>query len=218
MSTSILDGLLSQLQGAPVEQIAQQLGTDPATAHSAIATALPMIVGALGHQAQQPGGAEALSQALQGQQAGGAGALNLGGLLGSVLGSLTGGQSAQSQSDGSATGTTGGLGGLLSAVLGRGGAAQTPQTDASGILGNIFGDAQAHAQNGLGQASGLGTEKAGQLLAILGPIVMTQLANHAQTNHLDAGGLSAALGQERDNVQSQGGLAGSLLSAVLSRI
>jgi hypothetical protein len=252
MSNSLLDGLLGQLQGAPTNQIAQQLGADPATINNAIAAALPMIMGALGHQAQQPGGAGALLQALQAHAGGGG--LNLGGLLSSALGGLTGGnQGAQAQasddapdaSDTSGTsdtpdtsnaapaasapsapgglgglmGNLGGLGGLLGSMMGGGasqGAAQN--LDASGILGHIFGNAQPHAQEGLGQASGLGTEKAGQLLAMLAPMVMSHLANHAQTNNLNADGLSAALGQVLDNAQSQGGLVGSLLGAVLGRI
>jgi len=229
MDDSLISGLLGQLQGAPTSQIAQQLGVDPAAAQNAIASALPLIMGTLGHQAQQPGGAGALLQALQ-QDHSGQGALDLGGLLGaltgsqgpsgglggmigSVLGSLTGGQQGQQG------GVLGGLGGLLGSVLGSGGSTQAnPQLNAGGILGHIFGDAQSHAQDGLGQATGLGAEKAGQLLMILAPIVMAHLAHHTQANNLDAGGLSAALSQEQNAVQNQGGLASSLLGSVLSRI
>ena len=64
MNGSLIDDLLGQLQGAPAGQIAQQLGTDPNTAQDAIAAALPMIVGALGRNAQQPGGAGDLFNAL----------------------------------------------------------------------------------------------------------------------------------------------------------
>ena len=227
MDDSLIGGLLGQLQGGHTNQIAQQLGIDPATAQNAIATALPLIVGTLGHHAQQPGGAGALLQTLQqglsGQSQGapgnagasdpaqGAGASGgLGGLIGGVLGSLTGGQQGQG-------GAMGGLGGLLGGLLG-GGVQANLQQSAGGILGQIFGGAQSHAQDGLGQATGLGTEKAGQLLAILAPLVMAHLGNHMQANNLDASGLGAALGQEQNAVQSQGGMAGSLLGAVLSRI
>jgi hypothetical protein len=223
MDSSLIGGLLGQLQGAHTNQIAQQLGTDPATAQNAIAAALPLIVGTLSHHAQQPGGASALLQALQqnnpsaqgtpddsdtsnqGQSGG------LGGMIGNLLGSLTGGQQGQG-------GALGGLGGLLGAVLGGGAGQSNPQLNAGGILGQIFGNAQSHAQNSLGQATGLGTEQAGQLLTMLAPIVMSHLANHASTNNLDAAGLSTALAQEQSNVQNQGGIAGNLLGAVLSRI
>jgi hypothetical protein len=111
------------------------------------------------------------------------------------------------------------IGGLLGSLSG-GGAANpaNQQLNAGGILGHIFGGAQTSAQQGLGQASGLNAGQAGQLLSVLAPIVMSHIANHAQTNNLDAGGLSAALGQERDRVQSQGGTAGNLLSSVLSML
>jgi hypothetical protein len=196
-NSSLIDGLLGQLQGVPTDQIAQKLGIDPATARNAISSALPMIMGTLNHNAQQPGGAEALSQALQ----------NHTGDLTSVLGSVLGGQAGQG----------GILGGLLGSLFG-GGASQNPQADAGGILGHIFGNAQSHAQEGLGQASGLGAEKAGQLLSMLAPVVMAHLANHTQTNNLDANGLSAALSQEHAQVQSQGGLGNSLLNSVLSHL
>ena len=92
-NASLVDELMAQLQGAPMQQIAQQLGTDQQQAGDAVGMALPMLLGSLGHNAQQPGGAESLFNALQGhmpdqqpQQAMGLGGLDLGGLLGSVLG------------------------------------------------------------------------------------------------------------------------------------
>jgi len=226
---SLIDSLLGQLQGAPISQIAQHLGTDSTTAQNAIATALPMIVGALGHNAQQPGGASALLQALQDHA--GAGAMGLGGLLGSLTGGQGGSAGILGGLLGSLTGGGqqggGGLGGMLGGLLGGltgggqqqepGDAAQAnPQLNASGILGHIFGDAQSHAQAGLEQTTGLDTGKAGQLMAMLAPLVMSHIANHASANNLDAAGLGAALAQERDNVQSQGGLAGDLLSKVIA--
>jgi hypothetical protein len=227
MNSSLINNLFVQLQGAPVSQIAQQLGTDPATAQNEIAAALPLIMGTLSHHAQQPGGAGALLQALQqgqpgqgaqddsnadGQaQSGSASGSLSGGLIGSVPGNLAGGQQGQGG------GALGGLGGLLGAVLG-GSAQSTSQQNAGGMLSQIFGGAQSHAQNGLGQATGLGPGKAGQLLTMLAPMVMAHLGQHVQAHNLDAGGLSAALSQEQNAVQNQGGLAGDLLGAVLSRI
>jgi len=81
--------LESRLQGAPTQQIAQQLGISSSQASSAIATALPLLLGALGHNASQPQGAQALYGALQNDHAG----LDLGSVLGSVLGG--GGQGGQ---------------------------------------------------------------------------------------------------------------------------
>ena len=97
--------LLNQLQGQPLEQMAQQLDVSPAQAGSAVSAALPMMLGALAGNAQTAGGAQALLGALQRDHAGGG--ADLGGLLGQ------GGQS-QPQSGGLA-------GGLLSSALDQNG-------------------------------------------------------------------------------------------------
>jgi hypothetical protein len=47
-----------------VQQISRQLGTDHGTTESAVAAALPMLVGALAHNAQDPNQAGALANAL----------------------------------------------------------------------------------------------------------------------------------------------------------
>ncbi len=123
---SLADELMAQLQGAPLQQLSSQLGTDATQTRSAVATALPLLLGALGRNAAQPQGAEALLGALQRdhQPAAGAGAggLDLGGLLGSLLGgggSAAGGQGAD-------------------------------------ILGHVFGSQRPQAEAGLAQATGLG--------------------------------------------------------------
>lgn len=58
---SAIDDLLSQI---PLDQLASQLGTDPATAESAARKALPALLGGLQANAQDPGGAASLSEAL----------------------------------------------------------------------------------------------------------------------------------------------------------
>ena len=123
---SLTEELLSQLQGAPLQQIADQLGTNPSQAQSAVSAALSMLLGALGRNAAQPQGAADLFGALQRDHVGrAAGSGGLGDLLGSVLGGMGGG--------------------------GAGGAA-----DGASILGHILGDNQQRAEAGLGQATGLG--------------------------------------------------------------
>ena len=62
-----------------------------------------------------------------------------------------------------------------------------------------------------------GGGNAGQLLAILAPIVMSFLANKVQGNGLDAGGLGQVLQQEQAQTQQQGGLGGSLLTSMLDQ-
>ena len=181
--SGLADSLFQQLQGAPLQQVSSQLGIDPQQASGAIGAALPLLLGALGRNAQQPQGAEALFGALQRDHAGAG--LDLGGVLGAVLGS------------GNAT----------------------PQTDGAGILGHIFGGNQSRAATGLGQATGLGGDKAGQLLQILAPIVLSFLAQRfLGGGNANAGQLSEALGQEHARVQTaEGGPGGGLLGAVLDQ-
>ena len=184
---SLTEELLSQLQGAPLQQIADQLGTNPSQAQSAVSAALPMLLGALGRNAAQPQGAADLFGALQRDHVGrAAGSGGLGDLLGSVLGGMGGGG-------------------------GAGGAA-----DGASILGHIFGGNQQRAEAGLGQATGLGAN-AGQLLQILAPIVMAFLAQRAQAGGMDAGGLGAVLGREQAQVRQQGGVGGDLLGSLLDQ-
>ena len=186
MNNSIVDELLGQLHGPLLGQIAGQLGTDNSQTQNAITAAIPMIVGALGRNAQTPQGADDLFGALQRDHVPAAGGVDLGGLLGSLLG---------------------------------GGAAMAParQMDGGGILGHIFGGAQPRAEAGLGQATGIGSDKSAQLLKILAPIVMAFLAKKVMAGGMNSGSLGGMLGQERAQVQQQGGLGGTLMNAVLDQ-
>ena len=103
-------------------------------------------------------------------------------------------------------GSGGGLGAGTSGGGGIGGA----------ILGHIFGANRGAADQGLGQVTGLGQQNAGQLMAILAPIVMAYLANHVQSTGLNPGGLGGMLGQQSQQIQQGGGLVGGLLNAVLN--
>jgi len=195
--TSLTQGLAAQLSGAPVQQIAQQLGVSPSQAQGAIATALPLLVGALGNNASQPQGAQALHAALQDHSGS-----DITGVLGSVLG-----------------GAMGGAGGGQDDTLGR-------------MLGHIFGGQQQQATQGLGQATGLGSDKTQMLLRILAPIVLAYLANHMfggqqASSPVASGGMPASqdsgpqglgdiLGREVEQMgQQQGGGLGGLLGQVL---
>lgn len=175
---SLTDDLFSQLSGGALQQISQQLGTGQAQTAGAIAAALPMILGALGRNAGQSGGADALLGALGRDHAG-----------------------------------AGGIGDILGAVLGG---RQSRQTDGLGQLGHIFGGQLPRAQAGLGQATGLGNDKAQMLLKILAPIVMAYLAKrmfgggHAANPQV----LGDILGQERSVQQQRGGLGGGLLGVL----
>ena len=99
-SSSLVQDLLGQLQGAPLQQMSEQLGIGGTQLQSAVGQALPLLLGALGNNATPQGAADLLGSVLQG--GGGLGNL-LGGLLGAgaapqgadVLGSLLGNARAQ---------------------------------------------------------------------------------------------------------------------------
>ena len=190
-ASTLSDQLFAQLQGAPMQQISQQLGTDPGQTRDAVGAALPMLLGTLGQNATQPQGAESLFGALQRDHAGGG--ADLGGLLGSLLGGSAG------------------------AGAGANAGAGTAQADGASILGHIFGDSQQRAEDGLGQATGLGGHNAASLLKLLAPIVMAFLAQRMQGGGMDAGGLATTLGHERDVARQQGGVGGGLLGSLLDQ-
>ena len=221
---NLTDELYSQLQGAPLQQISQQLGVEPQQADQAVSAALPMLLGALGRNASQSDGAQSLFGALNRDHGG----MDLGSVLGAVLGGGGGGGAP----GGFGAGSGGGLGGLLGGLLGGGraqggnqaqdGGAGFPQLDSrqgdvDGMLGHIFGDRTQRAEEGLGQATGLGSGNAHNLLQILAPIVMSFLAQRFTAGNANPGALQQALGQEREQIGQQGGLGGGLLSAVLDQ-
>ncbi len=133
--TNMSQDLLAQLSGAPLQEIAGKLGLSTEQTQTAVSNALPLLMGALGKNASQPQGAEAL------------------------LGAL-GRDHAQS----------GGVADMLGSALAGGSA------NGAGILGHIFGGQQGQAEAQLGQATGIGGDKASMLMKILAPIVMGYLA------------------------------------------
>lgn len=181
--SSLTDDIFSQLSGGAMQQISQQLGVGQAQAGGAIAAALPMILGAMGRNTGQAGGADELLGALGRDHATGGG-------IGDILGAVLGGQ-------------------------------QSRQTDGLGQLGHIFGNQLPRAEAGLGQATGLGNDKAQMLLKILAPIVMAYLAKRmfggGQQQAASPQVLGDILGQERSVQQERGGLGGGLLGAVLDQ-
>jgi len=195
---SMADELMAQLQGAPMQQMAQQLGASSQQIQSAVGAALPLLLGALGQNATQPQDAAALFNALE-HDHGQATPQGLGG-LGDLLGAVLGGA-------GAVLGGAGAVLGGAGAAPGRG--AGGGLGDGAAILGQILGGNRQQAENQLGQATGLGSS-AGQLLAMLAPMVMAYLANRVKTGNMDASALGQTLGQEHARQQG-GGLLGSLL-------
>ena len=205
-SAPLLDALMQQLQGAPLQQLAQQLGTSSSQVESAVGPALSLLLDGLGRNAAQPEGASALLQAWQQSHA------------------SHGTTASASAAPQGALGALGGLGDLLGNVLAGAGAGASPRAGgASGmeagaaILGQILGGQRQQAESQLGERSGLGAQ-AGQLLALLAPIVMQFLAQRAAAGQLDASSLGNALGQEPSRQpKPPSGVADSLLTGLLDQ-
>ena len=205
---SLSQQLFSQLQGEPMQQIAQQLGTSTEQASSAVSQALPLMMGALGNQAQQgsqgAAGIASMLGALGGGQGGG---------LGDILGGLLGGSGNAAGGGGLA----GALGGLVGSVLGGGqSAGSTSAGNAGDLLATVFGNqGSARAAEGLGQSTGLGTQGAGNLLGMLLPIVMSFLSQRFLQGGNGTQQLDQALAQERQQLDNQG--AGGALASLLDQ-
>ena len=197
---SLSQQLFSQLQGEPMQKIAQQLGTSTEQASSAVSQALPLMMGALGNQAQQGG-------------QGAAGIASMLGALGDILGGLLGGSG-----NAAGGGLAGALGGLVGSVLGGGqsAASSTSSGNAGDLLATVFGNqGSARAAEGLGQSTGLGTQGAGNLLGMLLPIVMSFLSQRFLQGGNGTQQLDQALAQERQQLDNQG--AGGALASLLDQ-
>ena len=99
---SLTDLVQQHLGPDQIQQLSQQIGADPASTQTAVQAALPMLLGGMANNAQQPGGAQGVQAAMQ-QHAGMLG--GLGGGLGAIVNSALGGG--------------GGAGGILGSILGR---------------------------------------------------------------------------------------------------
>lgn len=185
--SELTQGLAAQLAGAPMQQIAQQLGVSPSQAQGAVASALPMLMGALGNNASQPQGAEALHAALQ-QHAGN----DISGVLGSVLGGAMGGSSGSGDDS---------LGRMLGHIFGG------QQAQATQGLGQA---------NGLGndKTQMLLRMLAPMVMAYLANHMFGGGQSSSQASGPQ--GLGDMLGREVEQIgQTQGGGLGDLLGAVL---
>ncbi|MFD0322921.1 MULTISPECIES: DUF937 domain-containing protein [Lysobacter] len=188
MSASLTDDLLNQLQGQPLAQLGSQLGLSQPQTQSAVSAALPLLLGALGRNASQPQGAQALFGALQRDHAAPAASNGLD--LGSVLGAVLGGGGGSPQTDGA---------GILGHIFGG------RQESAAQGLG------QATGLEG-GQANALLKMLAPIVLSYLAQRMFSGGGQAAASPQQ----LGDVLGQEHQRIQQQGS-AGGLLSSVLDQ-
>ena len=188
MAESLTDQLFDQLSGAPLRQISQQLGIGQAQAAGAVSAALPLLLGALGRNASQPQGADALFGALQNDFAGAD--------LGNILGAVLGGGGAPSRPTPGA--------GILGHVFGG------QQQRAEAGLGQAPGLDS-------GQSGQLLKILAPIVLAFLAKQMFQNRGGAAQAQDPTAQLLGSILGREQQQVRQQGGVGGGLLGAVLDQ-
>ncbi len=88
------------------------------------------------------------------------------------------------------------LGGLAGMIFGGGqqAAPASPQADAGGILGHIFGSSQGQVAQDVSNKSGLGIGQVAQIMMFLAPIVMGHLGQQKQEQGIGAGGLGGLIG------------------------
>ena len=190
---NLAESLLSSFDARSIQAISQQLGVSPQGAGNAIQAALPILLGQMGRNAAQPGGADALLGAVTRDHSSVNTGTSASGMLSSVLGAITGGgqsQSGPSLSDGMA------------------------------ILGHVFGGGgtQRAASPQIPSIPGLDGASSAKLMAMLAPLVMAALARMNQSGQLNAGSLGGLLGTESQRVaQAPPSALGGLMSAVLDR-
>jgi hypothetical protein len=174
MNNDLIGGLLDALGPRAMKNLANPIGAEPDQAHAAVQAALPILLGALARNAQDPDGAAALHQAIEQDHS----AMELSHVLDSV--SAGGG-------------------------------------DGEAILRHVLGPKQSAAAEGVSQFAGIGRGQALQLLKMLAPLVLSYLARRSRGGGMNPAGLGALLGQQHQQLATQGGLGGQLMGAVLPR-
>ncbi len=191
MAEALTDELYTQLEGAPMRQISQQLGIGPAQMAGALSAALPMLLGALGRNAQQPQGAQSLYGALSEDHRG----LDLGSVLGGLLGS------------GSTAAAGGGAQGekILGHVFGD----RQPRAEQS--LGQVTGLGSDKSKALLGLLAPI-------VMAYLAKRMFERRqAGTGDGAEVSPQVLGQVLGEEQQRVRQQGGLGGGLLGQVFDQ-
>lgn len=92
---------------------------------------------------------------------------------------------------------------MLGPLLSGGYASRALGSDGSRILGHILGNKQSAVENTVAKSAGIDSGLVKMLLPILAPIVMGYLGKRMNSGGLDAGGLGAILGGEREQVKKQ---------------
>lgn len=107
------------------------------------------------------------------------------------------------------------LGDLMGVLTGKKQANNPKTTNGEGIVSHLLGNRQLEAAQVISQASGLHIFKSGVLMQLIAPIIMGVVGQKRKTGGLDLGGLAQILlgGGQKQSAQSgnSGGIFGKLL-------
>lgn len=108
------------------------------------------------------------------------------------------------------------LGNLLGTLTGQNKPNNNSTMNGEGIINHLLGNKQLEAAQAIGQLSGLNIFKSGVLMQLLAPIVMGVVGQKQKSNGLDLGGLASILlggnnNQQQSGQSPAGGLFGKLL-------
>lgn len=208
----LISQVLRSLGPDAVQSIAGQIGAPPQQTASAVEVALPMILGAMGRNAAQPGGADAIHSALQRDHS----SLDIGSVLGSVLGG--GGDGAGilghvlgGKQNNAATGVSQASG------LGKGQAMQLMMMLAPIVMAYLGNRSRQQGMDsqGLGGLLGQQTQQISSAGGI-GGTLMNAVLDKDGDGDVDFSDILAAASDSGASPQQQGGL-GGLLGSIFGK-
>lgn len=169
-----------------MQQLSKRLGASEGSTASAASALIPILIGGLSRNAQKPGGAQALNDALKDHD----------GSVLNNLSALTAKLDTSNQPTPQSSSSTAG-------AAGAGSNLNPKATDGAGILSHVLGSGQASVYNGIGKATGMSSGAVGSLASVLAPMVMGALGKVKQEKNLDANGVASVLNQETKHLETQ---------------
>lgn len=109
------------------------------------------------------------------------------------------------------------LGDLMGVLSGQKKAANPKTTDGAGIIGHLLGNKQLEAAQVISQMSGLDFFKSGVLMQLIAPIILGVLGKTQRSSNLNLGGLVDILTGGSSRQQAPQSPGGGLLGKILDR-
>lgn len=95
--------------------------------------------------------------------------------------------------------------------------ANEKMTNGSGILNHLLGNDQGNVINMVSQLAGLESNKTGNLMQMLAPLIMGALGKTKRQNGLDVTDLIGLLNGSANQQKQRGGMAGSLIASFIDQ-